>query len=66
MLAKGVLGSHWLLLLDSCARWASKPTLQNKDFVLLDIRSWNLGNIGGPMEILRDLNVLVLFIMYKM
>ena len=31
-------------------------TLQNKDFMLLDIRSSSLTNVIGPMEIFLDLN----------
>lgn len=38
-------------------------SLQNKEFVLLDIRSSNLANFGGPIEIFLDLSMYCLMMM---
>ena len=44
----------WQILLKNFKQYS----FQNKDFDLLDIWSCNLANVGGPMEILPDRNVL--------
>ena len=40
----------------------ARTRLRNSDFVLLDIRTSSLANVGGPIKILLDLNMLFIMI----